>query len=1147
MRKGRIVVVDDDRLSLRMLEGVLAKSGFKNVASFIDPRQALACVVAEGADLLLLDLHMPDLDGFGFMGELCGQLAIDDRPAVLMLTADEARAVKEQALSLGVRDFLNKPFPPVETILRVENLLEVRLLTRRLAEDKVNLEATVAQRVNELAAVTRAVAEAEFEVERERLRAAQFLSEVRAAFTEDSSPAESLTRGAEVVVEHLGASFARIWLLSPTEPVLELLASAGMYTHLDGPHARIDMGKGLVGLVGARRECIYGDDLEAGPEGNHEWAPREHISTFAGCPLIVDGRLLGVLAAYLNVELTASERMSFEAAAHAMAAAVERQRVAAALRAERVFLRHLMESLQEGIVACDSEGNLTVMNEATRRFSGGGTVPAGTSRWTDRHDLYLPDGVTPVPMEDNPLYRALAGARVRDSELVMAPPGGRRRTLLANGQPIYDDAGRQLGAVVALHDVTERKQVEAELERRTFRDTLTGLPNRALFVDRLSHSITSAGSGESTAAVVVIDLDNFRLVNDSLGQPQGDRLLVTTAERIASLLRPGDTAARMGGDTFGVLLEELVDEREGLHMCQIFAAAVAEAIELGGRELQMTASIGVTMLRDSGQDAETLLRNADSAMNRAKEYGRGRIELFDDDLRASALARLDMETALRRAVERNELVVEYQPQVRLADGRIVGVETLVRWVHPVRGLLPPMEFIPVAEETGLILPIGRWVLVDACRRAMEWAEANPEDPPVVSVNVSARQLAHPGIVDTVRGVIESTSLDPALLCLEITESVLMKDAEVSVHTLRALKALGVHLAVDDFGTGYSSLSYLKRFPVDYLKIDRSFVGGLGRDPEDTAIVSAIVTLAATLGLGVIAEGVETELQLAELRRLECAQGQGYYWSKALSSEDLGRLLAAREPAQPPVEAGRATASPGLESERRVTAIRQADEAMAFLAHELRAPLTVISGFAQLLALEMDEGMLSGSAEAVEAIVRQTDHMVVLIETLVDVGSLEAGRLTLRSESVEINKVIDQIITDLRSVVPNNPVQLSMGHEGVCSLDPSRVRQVVTNLLTNAAKFSPAGEPIDVTVKCIGSLAKIAVVDRGPGVPPERIGDVFRKFARADKQKEGRGLGLYMSRAIARAHGGELNCRRAPTGGAEFVLELPLETPAPPAD
>lgn len=1146
MRDGRIVLVDDDRLSVKVLEGVLAKSGFKNVATFHDPRQGLAWVVAEGADLLLLDLHMPDLDGFGFMGELCRQLAIDDRPAVLMLTADEARDVKERALSLGVRDFLNKPFPPVETVLRVQNLLEVRLLTRRLAEDKANLEATVAQRVSELAAVTRAAAEAEFEVERERLRAARLLSEVRAAFTEDTSAAEGLTRCAEIVVEHLGASFARIWLLSPTDPVLELVASAGMYTHLDGPHARIDVGEGLVGLVGARRECIYGDDLEAGAQGNHEWAPREHISIFAGCPLIVDGRVLGVLAAYPEVALTASEQTSFEAAADAMAAAVERQRVAEVLRAERVFLRHLMESLQEGIVACDSEGNLTVMNEATRRFSGGDTAPAGTSRWT-HHDLYLPDGVTPVPPDENPLYRALAGARVRDSEMVIAPPGGRRLTLLANGQPIYDDAGHQLGAVLALHDVTERKQVEAELERRTFRDTLTGLPNRALFVDRLRHSITSAGSGESTAAVVVIDLDNFRLVNDSLGQPQGDRLLVAMAERIASLLRPGDTAARVGGDNFGVLLEELADEREGLHMCQIFAAAVAEPMELGGRDLQVTASIGVTMLRDSGQDAETLLRNADSAMNRAKEYGRGRIELFDDDLRASAVARLDMETALRRAVERNELVAEYQPQVRLADGRIVGVETLVRWAHPVRGLLQPMEFIPIAEETGLILAIGRWVLVDACRRAVEWAEANPEDPPVVSVNVSARQLAHPGIVDTVRGVIESTSLDPALLCLEITESVLMKDAEVSVRTLRALKALGVHLAVDDFGTGYSSLSYLKRFPVDYLKIDRSFVRGMGRDPEDTAIVSAIVTLAATLGLGVIAEGVETELQLAELRRLECAQGQGYYWSKALSSEDLGRLLAAREPAQPPVEAGPATAALGRESERRVTAIRQADEAMAFLAHELRAPLTVISGFAQLLALDVDEGVLNGSAEAVDAIVRQTDHMVVLIETLVDVGSLETGRLTLRSEPVEINKLIDQIITDLRSVVPNNPVQLSTGHEGVCSLDPSRVRQVVTNLLTNAAKFSPAGEPIDVTVTCIGSLAKIAVVDRGPGVPPERIGDVFRKFARADKQKEGRGLGLYMSRAIARAHGGELNCRRASTGGAEFVFELPLETPAPPAD
>lgn len=1146
VREGHIVIVDDDRLSVRMLEGVLTGSGFTRVVPFTDPRQALDRVIAERPDLLLLDLHMPELDGFGFMAELRRQLPIKDWPAVLMLTADEARTVKEQALALGVRDFLNKPFPPVETILRVENLLEVRLLTRRLAEDNANLEATVAERVRELADVTRAAAEAEFAVERERLHFAQLLSEVRAAFSEDSSPTENLARCAEAVVEHLNAGFARIWLLSPKEPVLELVASAGMYTHLDGPHARIPVGQGLVGRVAGTGLSLCGDDLETGSDGDHEWAPREHIPFIAGCPITVDGRLLGVLATYSAEPLTASERVALTAAGDALAAAVERQRAAEVLRAERVFLGNMMESLQEGIVACDAAGNLTVMNEATRRFSGREREATSLERWDGDFHLFFPDGTTPMPQEDIPLYRALAGARVRDAEMVIAPPGGLRRTLLANGQPIYDDHGHQLGAVVALHDITERKQVEAELERRTFRDTLTGLANRALFMDRVSHSIDSAGTDDSAAAVIVIDLDNFRLVNDSLDRGSGDRLLVTMTRRIASLLRPGDTAARVGGDEFGVLLQELADEREALHMCQIFAAAVAEPVELDGREIQVTASTGVTMIRDKGQDAQTLLRNADSAMNRAKEYGRGRIEIFDDDLRARAVARLDIETALRRAVERDELVLEYQPLIHLSDGRIIGVETLVRWAHPQRGLLQPAQFVPVAEETGVIVAIGHWVLVEACRQARAWAQAFPEDPPEVAINVSARQLAHPEIVDDVRKAISATSIDPSTLCLEITESVLMKDAEVSVRTLRALKSLGVRLAVDDFGTGYSSLSYLKRFPVDYLKVDRSFVRGLGRDPEDTAIVSAVVTLAATLGLGVIAEGVETELQLAELSRLNCSIGQGFYWSKPLSDVDLGRLLAVREPALPAGPASPAGAGAGADSERRVAAIREADEAMAFLAHELRAPLTVISGFAQLLAQDVEEGIAMAGTEAVDAIVRQTDHMAELIETLVDVGALESGRLSLRLQSLEINNLVDQIVNDLRPVVAEHSIELSTGPEGMCSLDPSRIRQVVTNLLTNAAKFSPAGEPISVTISCNGDLAKVSVVDRGPGVAPERIGDVFRKFARADKKKEGRGLGLYVSRAIARSHGGELNCRRAATGGAEFVLELPLESPFLPA-
>ena len=1138
VRRARILVVDDDALSVRLVQRVLEGSGFTQVCSTTDPEEGLRRVVADGADLLVLDLHMPGLDGFDFMSRMTGELPAEDWPSVLMLTADDAREVKEQALAVGVRDFLNKPIPPVETVLRVQNLLEVRLLTRRLTDDNSKLEALVAERAAELAAIVEAAARADLDEERARWRSARLVSDVRGAFAESPTLGDALKHCAESIVELLDAAFARIWLLSPRYDVLEMMASAGMYTHVEGPHARIPVGQGTVGLIAQDLRCR--DSSQASDSADQEWEQRDHITSFAGCPLVVDGQLLGVVAAYSGTNMSAAVLGALETAANEIAAGLQRKRTAEALRAEQVFLHSMMESLQEGIVACDADGRLTVLNEASRRLHPDVPEPGGPEMWAENFDLYLPGGQTPMPTASIPLYRALGGAVVRDEEMVIAPPGGLRRTVLVNGQPVYDDVGRQLGGVVAIHDITDRKRVEAELERRTFRDTLTGLANRALFVDRVAHAIAGMEPGRPPGAVLVIELDNFKLVNDSLGHTVGDRLLVAVADRIAATIRPGDTAARLGGDEFAVLSERFADESEILVFGDHLLATIAEPLELDDRELQVTASIGVALLRERTQRAEGLVHDADTAVHRAKEHGRRRIELFDADLRGRAVARLDIETALRRALERHELVVEYQPEIRLGDGRIVAVEALVRWNHPERGLIEPDRFVPIAEETGLILPIGRWVLEESCRSAQIWAEANPEDPPMVSVNLSARQLADPDLVGIVREAIAATSIDPAVICLEITESVLMKEAEVSIRSLRALKALGVHLAVDDFGTGYSSLSYLKRFPVDYLKIDRSFVRGLGRDPEDTAIVSAIVTLAHTLGLTVIAEGVETELQLRELRSLDCSLGQGFYWSKALGTEEIGRLLGARATGISPDDP--ATPAPLAPStERRVAATREAEDAMAFLAHELRSPLTVISGYAQLMEQDGARGNEADTREALEAIIRQTDHMAVLIETLVDVGALESGRLSLALQSVEINGLVRQITGDLLTVVGDHPLSVTEGSPAMCAVDRSRLRQVLTNLLTNAAKFSPPGSPIEVSIELGAGEARVAVVDHGPGVDPERIGDVFRKFARVDRAKQGRGLGLYVSRAIARAHGGELNCHRAATGGAEFVLTLPLTT------
>ena len=471
---------------------------------------------------------------------------------------------------------------------------------------------------------------------------------------------------------------------------------------------------------------------------------------------------------------------------------------------------------------------------------------------------------------------------------------GEQRWLQAFIYPVRDDAGAVSEVTLILEDVTERKVLEDRLSHQAFHDGLTGLPNRALFLDRLEQALRRAGRSEGTHGVTVLftDLDNFKYVNDTLGHEAGDRLLVEAANRIASCLRPEDTVARFGGDEFVVLLEGATD-----------AAAVAGRIsrELGdpfdlrGQEVFVTTSTGIAVSGHDTEKAEDLVRNADVAMYRSKEAGKDRHEVYETGMRTRSSERLGLEVDLRRAVDRGceEFVVSYQPEVDARTGRTLVLEALVRWYHPERGLVPPDEFIPLAEETGLIVPIGRRVLEEACRRAQEWRGQRPAVPVVeVSVNLSARQFRDPGLLEDVARILGETGLDPGGLTLEITEGILTEATPMALATIKYLKLLGVKLAIDDFGTGYSSLAYLKSFPVDYLKIDRSIVDGIERDARDAAIVSAAVTLAHALGERVVAEGVETEGQLVRLREMGCEVAQGFYFSKPLDGEALTAWLSA---------------------------------------------------------------------------------------------------------------------------------------------------------------------------------------------------------------------------------------------------------------
>jgi diguanylate cyclase (GGDEF)-like protein/PAS domain S-box-containing protein len=439
-------------------------------------------------------------------------------------------------------------------------------------------------------------------------------------------------------------------------------------------------------------------------------------------------------------------------------------------------------------------------------------------------------------------------------------------------------------------DVTERKALEERLAHQALHDPLTDLPNRTLFTDRLRQALARTKRRQLSLTVMFMDLDNFKVINDSLGHKMGDRLLEAATKRIRSALRPEDTVARLGGDEFVFLLED-TDLDDAIHVTERILELLREPFSLGGRQLFVTASIGIAVGGD-GKRAADLLRDADLAMYRAKHSGKARYAVFEETMNAQALERLELEHGLRRAVERNEFVVHYQPEVSLSTGKIVGFEALVRWEHPERGLLLPDQFVPLAEETGLIVPIGEAVLEEACRQAKEWHERRPSDPPAMGINLSARQFREPGLTESVARIIDETALEPSSLFLEVTESTAMRDALATATALEELQGLGVGTILDDFGTGYSSLSYLERFPVDFVKIDCSFVGGLDEYPGAKMLVSAMISLAHALDLKVIAEGVETEEQFERLRGMECDLAQGHLFSEPLTAKEAADLLVA---------------------------------------------------------------------------------------------------------------------------------------------------------------------------------------------------------------------------------------------------------------
>jgi len=575
--------------------------------------------------------------------------------------------------------------------------------------------------------------------------------------------------------------------------------------------------------------------------------------------------------------------------------AIERKSMEEALLVEKERAQVTLNCIGDAVVCTDISGKITFLNLVAERMTGwswkeaAGLPMAEVFRILDAASRET----TPSPMD-----RAIGQNRTvhLPPNCVLIRRDGFEIPIEDCVSPIKDRTGHATGAVIVFRDVSAARAMALQMTHSTQHDLLTGLPNRVLLNDRLSQAIALALRHRRKVAVLVFDLDGFKHINDSLGHPIGDKLLQSVANRLVDSVRGSDTVSRQGGDEFVVLLSEVAQSEDAAITARRTLQAVAEAHSIDEHDFHITTSIGVSVYPDDGLDAETLIKNADTAMYQAKENGRQSYQFFKPAMNVRAVERQSIEENLRRALERQEFSLHYQPKINLKSGKITGAEALLRWTHPTRGPVSPAQFIPVAEDCGLILPIGNWVLREACKQARAWLDAGLPLG-TMAVNISSMEFRDDNFLESVFAILKETGLNPRSLEMELTESVLMKRAESAASVLKTLRASGVQVAVDDFGTGYSSLSYLRKFPIDALKIDQSFVRQITTASDDTTIVTAIISMGRSLKLRVVAEGVETQQELEFLQAHQCDEAQGYYFSRPVLPQIFAKLLKCGIPEQ----------------------------------------------------------------------------------------------------------------------------------------------------------------------------------------------------------------------------------------------------------
>ncbi len=561
------------------------------------------------------------------------------------------------------------------------------------------------------------------------------------------------------------------------------------------------------------------------------------------------------------------------------------------LRKQHEWLRITLSSIGEAVITTDENGTVTFSNYEIQKLLGlsedeisGMKLDKLLSGLVDENG-----NVFKIPIKDVVNLGVLMNLGTNIS--LMTRHG--KKLVSGAAAPIRNNSGAIIGTVIALKDITEIKKKEEILYNMEYYDSLTGLPNRSLFTDRLKMALAQSKRNNEMCALIILDLDNFKAINDTLGHSVGDMLLKQVAEKIKGYLREVDTVARIGGDEFIIIQPQIKDISDATRAADRILRKFQQPWILEGKEYYITASMGIGIYPNDGEDQQTIFKNADTALYRAKELGRNNYQLYTESMNQKVFQRLDIENSLRRAVEREEFVLFYQPQIDIRNGKIVGFEALLRWYHPDYGLVPPMEFIPIAEESGIIVSIGEWVLKTACMQNKKWIDSGLE-PHLIAVNLSARQFQQNNVVEMIDRIRCEAGLGPELLELEITESTAMQDLDLTIDVVNQLRKKGIRVSLDDFGIGYSSLNYLKQLPIDTLKIDKSFVRDITANSKEEAIAKSVISLAHKLNLTVVAEGVETKEQLLFLKEEGCDKVQGYLFSKPLPAEEIEKMLREKE-------------------------------------------------------------------------------------------------------------------------------------------------------------------------------------------------------------------------------------------------------------